>query len=154
MKRKTLAALALILIAGQAIAQNPPDPAAMKAQGLLADLFIGITAHDPQAVKSALEAGADPNGRNWLGMTPLMWASSRGNKSAVDALLARGAKINDPSIYGAAATFATLGRHGKLTQYLISKGAATTANRVDKGSILAFAAAGGDAELIAKLLAK
>ena len=42
-----------------------------------------------------LDAGANPNVKNKLGGTPLMWAASYGQDAAVQMLLARGA---NPSI--------------------------------------------------------
>ena len=154
MKKVALAAAALVMMAGPAQAQNPPDAAALKAHALTADLFIAIRDRDPRAVKASLDAGADPNARNFLGFTALMWAASRGDVKVMDTLIARGAQIGDPSIYGTATTFAALGRSPKAAIYLLSKGAAPAGSRLDGASILMLAAANGDVDLMSKLLSR
>ncbi len=156
MKLNSLMVPALLILSAPALSQSPPpdDPKAMKAQALLADAFIGIRDQNPAAVKAALDNGADPNGRNWLGFTPLMWAAMRGDNRIVDMLIARGAKINETSIYGSPTTFAAMGRNGKTGLNLLGKGAAPHGKRIDGASILMLAAAGNQVELLGKLLAK
>ena len=46
------------------------------------------------AIKKLIAAGADVNGRNHLGSTPLMWAASAGSIDAVRCLLAAGSEVN------------------------------------------------------------
>src|SRR5579863_4395600 len=113
--RSLCLALSLLVSAGMsAMAQSPIQPKPNKANVAnlsnltdlrKAELFIAITSRDPAAVKGALVRGADPNGRNWLDFTPLMWAAGRGDRQVVDMLLARGAKLDASSIYGSALTF-------------------------------------------------
>ena len=145
-----------MLTAVPALSQGPPpqDPKEIRAQTLLADVFIATRDHNLAAVKAALDNGADVNGRNWLGFTPLMWAAMQGDNRIVDLLMARGAKVNDSSIYGSAATFAAMGRNGKTGIHLLGKGAAPHAKRVDGTSILMMASAGDQVELLSKLLVK
>src|SRR5688572_2247909 len=156
LKRNPLILLALLLTASPSVAQGPPpqNPKELKAQALLADVFIATREHNPAAVKAALDKGADVNGRNWLGFTPLMWAAMKGDNQIVDLLLARGADINASSLYGSPTTAAALGRNGKTGVHLIGKGAAPHGKRVDGASILMLAAAGNQLELLSKLLAK
>lgn len=133
-------------------AQGPPDTRSPRTILLTSKLFLAITNNDDAALKAALKGGSDPNGRNWLGFTPLMWASDRGRQSQVEYLLAHGAKLNDPSPYGTALSFALHGRHEEIARYLLSKGASTHSVRVDGTTPMMYAAANGYSDLIRTLV--
>ena len=60
----------------------------------LADLFRAVEDRDEDEVKACLEAGADPNGENALGFTPLMWACEYSIYEVVKMLIAAGGDIN------------------------------------------------------------
>jgi len=66
-----------------------------------------------------LDAGANPNVRNKLGGTPLMWAASYGQNEAVQLLLSKGAdpRIKDADGVTAAGWAAKNGR-GSLVMIL------------------------------------
>src|SRR5262245_6138126 len=77
MARTSLAIVAaLSLVTSIAGAQAPPDEKTQKAMLHKAELFIAITNRDAAGAKAALARGADPNSRNWLDFTPLMWAAA------------------------------------------------------------------------------
>ena len=61
------------------------------------DLFAAIKANDAQQVERLLEAGADANGRNNEGLTPLFWAAVWGSDKAAEPLVAHGAQVNGKS---------------------------------------------------------
>ena len=63
-----------------AFAQEKPKEVSPKEAVLKADLWLAILEGDLSKVKIAIAKGADPNGRNWLEFTPLMFAASRGNQ--------------------------------------------------------------------------
>lgn len=132
-------------------AQGPPDTRSPKTILLTSQLFVAIRDNDDEGVRTALKNGSDPNGRNWLGFTPLMWASARGRQSQAELLLSRGARINDPSPYGSALSFALIGRHEKLALALISKGASTHPPRLDGATPLMLAAANGFLDAVSAL---
>ncbi len=147
-----------LLLAGMAPTcskAQAPTPTNAKAQATLfltSKLFVAITNHDDAAVKSAIAKGADPNGRNWVGFAPTMWAAARGSQSEVDFLLTHGAKLNDLSPYGSSLSFALMGRHEKLALYLISKGADIHAKRLDGACPLILAAQSGCPEVVSTLI--
>lgn len=60
----------------------------------LPDLFAAVKAKDAPAVSRLLRAGADPNGRDVSGMTPLHYASSRGDLRSAMLLISAGADLN------------------------------------------------------------
>ena len=123
-------------------AQTKPHPTA-NAELRKAELFIAIRENNPAAVKHALAQGADPNGRNWLNFTPLMWAANRGNRSIAALLLQHGAKMEATSVYGTALTFAEVGRQEAMAHYLLDKKARPNPDRVDGTTPLMLAATNG-----------
>jgi ankyrin repeat protein len=137
-------------IAGQAPESNKPT----KAQIRTAELFIAIRDRDAAATKAALRRGADPNGPNWLGMTPLMWAAMRGNRQIADTLLAKGAKMEAGSIYGTALSFALVGRQEKMALHLLDRGARIETGRMDQVTPLMLAASNGYLPVTQRLLQK
>src|SRR5580658_6419314 len=130
---------------------QPPDTRSPKTILLTSKLFTAILNNDDAALKAVLKNGADPNGRNWLGFTPLMWASVRGNQSQVAYLLSHGARINEPSPYGTALSLSLNGRHEKVALYLISKGATPHPARVDGCTPMMYAAANDFTDVISVL---
>ena len=150
-----VALLAAVLFAAASQAQAPtpfpPTPADIKT----GTLFLAINHSAPTEVaslKAAEAAGADINRKNWLGYTPLMWASVRGKTAAVELLLKQGAHLNDTSQYGSALTFSLIGRQRAVALALLAKGASIQTTRLDRISPLMFAASDGYADVVQALL--
>ena len=155
MTRSLLVTATLLTAIGTCAAAQPsPKAGPGKADFVKADLFIALRDRDPGATLAALRNGADPNGRNWLSLTPLMWAALRGEQRTVDMLLARGAKLDDPSMFGTALTLAELGRSENLALHLLDKGATPNPKRLDGTTPLMLAASNGHVKLMARLLKK
>lgn len=95
-------------------------------------LMAAVAAEDIDSVNLLLDRGADVNAKpkmsgNGLiwggGRTPLMWAAFYGNEPLVKLLLARGAKVNDPTLSGGALSLAAWGGHVGVAQLLLEAGA-------------------------------
>lgn len=153
MKRLLLFAVTLVLTIGKgASAKPPPPPKATKAEILTAELFIAIRDHDHAGVKSALARGADPNKRNWLNFTPLMWAALRGEPPIVETLLKRGAERDAGSIFGSALTASTMFPDDRVAHFLLDSGIAPEPNRIDGITPLMLAASNNRVRLMERLL--
>ncbi|MCW3053500.1 MAG: Ankyrin [Chthonomonadales bacterium] len=138
-----------------AVAQSggaPQDEKTRKAGILTADLFLAITHDDPTAADMALAHGADPNGRNWLGFTPLMWAALKGNQKIADTLLAHKAELDAAGNYGTALSASLIGRRESMALHLLDKGAGIHGVRVDGATALMIAAGNGETQVIKALL--
>lgn len=130
------------------------DEKTRKAGIASAELFLAILHNDPAAADAALARGADPNGRNWLGFTPLMWAAVSGNQKIGDSLLARHADLEAPGNYGTALSFALVGRKEAMALHLLEKGAGVHSERADGATPLMLAAGNGEIEVIKALLVR
>ncbi len=146
----------LAMIALAATAQSgaaPQDEKARKAGILTAELFLAILNDKPADAEAALARGADPNGRNWLGFTPLMWAAVRGNQQIGDALLDHHADLNATGNYGTALSMALVGRQEAMALHLLDRGVGIRSVRVDGATPLMLAAGNGDVNMIKALIA-
>jgi len=130
----------------------PQDEKTRKAGILNAELFLAITHDDPSAADAALAHGADPNGRNWLGFTPLMWAAMKGNQKIADTLLAHKADMDAAGNYGTALSTSLIGRKESMALHLIDRGAGIHGTRVDGATALMIAAGNGETQVIRALL--
>jgi outer membrane protein assembly factor BamB len=87
-------------------------------------LFAAVQQSDLAAVEAALDAGADVNGVNRYGSTPLFFAADRGDLAIARLLLERGA---DPNIrdtfYGATPLGWAAGKHPDIAIMLLGYGA-------------------------------
>jgi ankyrin repeat protein len=125
----------------------PGDP-------LGSDLYRAIKAGEVKQVNALLERGAQPNAENWLGITPLIWASLQGNDAIVSALLAHKANAKVDTIYGGALEFAALGGSASETKLLLNNGATFTKLRKDKITEVMVAADTGHMDVLNVLLTK
>jgi len=138
---------ALILpVAGDIAYELPRDP------------FIGLLAavldDDDAAVRSSIEAGVDPNGRDERGLTPLMWAVKLGDRTDVlDVLTELGAETDLESNDGnTALTMAASAGNREAVRSLLASGADVD-HRNGKGSTaLMFAAYRGHLDVVEMLL--
>jgi len=96
-----------------------------EASGSPEKLFWAVVGGNAAEVKIQLEAGVDPNIRNYVGETPLMLAAEKGHEEVARALLAGGAKVNDQEVYGrhTPLILATMEGHAALIRTLLEAGA-------------------------------
>jgi len=118
------------------------------------DLFMAVGADDVPRVEALLKRGADPNTRNFLSFTPLIWAAVGGHDAAAKSLLAHGAELEAKSPFGTALTFALEGNHPSTIRFLLARNASLTAPRPDGITPLMLAAKNGDTGIITQLLSK
>jgi len=155
MHRGLVAAALFAAITAPALAQSgdaPQDEKTRKAGILNAELFLAITHDDSAAADAALAHGADPNGRNWLGFTPLMWAAMKGNQKIADTLIAHKADLDAASNYGTALSTSLIGRKESMALHLLERGAGIHGKRVDGATSLMLAAGNGETQVIKALL--
>jgi ankyrin repeat protein len=137
------------LLAVGSVRSGFPAPATGKPAP---DLFLAVGRGDLAAVKTLLARGANPNARNFLMMTPLMYAALRGEVEISKALLARGAELDAVSQFGSALTFAGLGDSESAARFLLSRGARIDSARTDKITSLMLAARSGHLSVVRELL--
>ncbi|MBC8137355.1 MAG: ankyrin repeat domain-containing protein [Fibrella sp.] len=131
------------------VAPGPPpgDP-------LGPDLFTAIKKNDPDRIKSLLDHGAKINGTNWLGITPLMWASYIGNEAACATLLENKADFQVDTVYGGALEAAEMGGNPRIVKRLLDSGAIFSKNRSDKTNMVITSAEAGHSEVLKMLIAR
>ena len=75
-------------------------------------------------IQKALSNGADINGRDQEGMTPLMHAALRGNREIVELLLQKKARVDLVDIFGVTALMqAAWAGHTEIVADLVASGA-------------------------------
>lgn len=146
--------IGLALWATPALARSSRDAPVPSRGKLSQDLFLAIGRRDVTGVQSLLARGADPNARNGLEMTPLILAAASGEVPVVEALLRAGAKLDAPSHYGTALTFATGAGSTPVAKFLIARGANVNPSRADGTTVLMYAARNGDPAIISELLSR
>lgn len=117
-------------------------------------VFLAVGKNDPAAVRAALSSGVSPDCRNFIGLTPLIFAASTGHQEAAEALLKAGAAVNAESPVGSALTIAEAEGQGGMARFLLARGADAEAKRVDQISPLMMAAAAGHTDVVKDLLEK
>lgn len=118
------------------------------------DLVAAIKAKDGARVSSLLHSGADFNGRDANGMTPLHYASNAGDLTADVLLIAAGADVNAKDFSGRTPLHAAASSgRADIAKLLLAKGSA--ANARDRAGLtpLHQAAASGSRELADLLVA-
>jgi outer membrane protein assembly factor BamB len=80
----TLAAVSALVSAAPTLAKDTPKDA----------LWAAVRNGDAKAVRAALDAGAEVNARNEMGVSALWIAASKGKLEVIDLLLDRGADVN------------------------------------------------------------
>jgi ankyrin repeat protein len=116
------------------------------------DLYFAIRDGRVDQVEDLLNKGAKTEARNWLGLTPLLWAVSRGDDKVCAALIKHKADVNCDSIYGGTLEFAAMGPNTKVVKLLLDNGARFSEKRSDKITALMGAADGGHVDTLRLLL--
>lgn len=104
-------------------------------------------------VQLLLAGGADPDGADWSGVTPLMRAAADGDAGKVQVLLQGGAEKEKKDSEGLTALIhAIRARQHKTLDLLLLAGADVNAVTVQGETPLYFATAAGDAEAVRRLV--
>ncbi|MFN3649840.1 MAG: ankyrin repeat domain-containing protein [Armatimonadota bacterium] len=154
LRNTCLTAAAALLLAGPAsgvLAAPAPKASAKKPSP---ELFVAVGKRDAAEVRRLLNGGADPDSRNFLQMTPLMFAATVDEVESARVLLQGGADLNATSPIGAPITFATMVGSRDVTLLLLQRGAKIDAARPDRITTLMYAARSGQADVIRKLVAR
>ena len=111
--------LAGALAAGPALALDPAMQAELNRQ-----LREAATVDDVDTVRRLLDEGAEVNGANEFGKTPLMRAVESGASKSAYVLLSKGASVNARTTTGCTAlTFAAENGHADISALLVELGA-------------------------------
>ncbi|MES2463717.1 MAG: ankyrin repeat domain-containing protein [Armatimonadota bacterium] len=148
-------ALALAQTLPESAANSPaakPPEAPPPGDPLGPDLYAAIRTGNIAGIKSLVAKGAQLEGRNWLGITPLIWAATSGNTASCAALIDAGAKVDTPSRYGTALSSAAMTGHTAIVRLLLAHGATANPERTDDISPLMTAAEVGNLETMRLLL--
>jgi ankyrin repeat protein len=132
------------------LAQGPPGGPPLDPR--MPDLYLAVGRNDPAAIQRALATQVPVDSRNVLGMTPLIYGAAADRRAAVEALLAAGANIEAPSEFGSALTLALAEGHAGMAAFLLEKGAAPEAKRVDRIQPLMLAAWHGYTGVVKRLI--
>ena len=147
-----LACAALFGSAPRSAAQGPPGAGGPPPDPLGPDLYFAIRGNRIDQVNDLLSKGAKTEARNWLGITPLIWAAIRGNDQACAALLDHKANVNADSLFGGPLEFAVMNGSPKTVKLLIDRGARLSEKRSDKITALMGVADSGSADILRLLL--
>ena len=138
-RRALVAVLALILLAGGAFAAGDDKRDA---------LWAAVRAGDVKAVAAALDAGADVNAKNEIGVSALWIAATKGKKEVIELLVKRGADVNtrDAIWYQTPLSQSTSAPRLEIARLLIQSGAK------DVDAALFAAAAQGNEAMVKMIL--
>jgi ankyrin repeat protein len=136
MKHLLLTTIAAVLVVGCATTQQPEPPTA-KAPDI--SIHFAAIQGNIEAVKQAIDDGADVNAKDGPGWTPLHLAA-HGNKEVVELLIVEGANVNAKNVDGLTPLFgaAVLGKN-EIVELLIAKGADVNAKNDDGKTSLDWA---------------
>jgi ankyrin repeat protein len=154
MRSNRTISIGVALLATTWIVTHRPASAAPVAGKLGPELFLAVGKKDLAGVNALLGRGADPNARNFLQMTPLIFAAFTGETGIVERLLAAGAALEAESPFGTSLTFAAMGGSLPVTRQLLARGARPNPRRPDGITILMLAARNGHAEIVKTLLTR
>ncbi|MGA2937243.1 MAG: ankyrin repeat domain-containing protein [Syntrophobacteraceae bacterium] len=105
-------------------AQIKARAAAAKREQLNQELFAAVNSQASGTVLKLLAAGADVNGRDRDGMTPLMHAALQGSSELTQLLLGKGAVVNLTDTFGITALMqAAWAGHTQVVEMLMTQGA-------------------------------
>jgi ankyrin repeat protein len=149
-----LTGIAALFLSSAVIAQPPQGAPGGPPPGdpYGPDMYIAIRTNRIDQLEELLNKGAKTEERNWLGVTPLLWASIKGNEKACLTLLEHKADLNCDSIYGGTLEFAAMSGNPKVVKLLLDRGVKTSAKRSDQITPLMIAADMGNVEIMRMLL--
>ncbi len=125
------------------------SPLLVNAEDINQDLIEAAQRGDTAAVEALLAEGADVNGRNNIGLTPLMAAAWAGHTHTVQVLLDAGAKVNARDENGLTPLMSAAGEgHTATVQALLDGGADINARGKDGGTALMLAAENGHIAIV------
>jgi TonB family protein len=108
---------------------------------------------DLAAIRSQLEAGADPDARNEQKQTPLIVAAQKGSTDVARLLLEAGADVDAKDRRGLSALVYAAGLgHLPLARALLAAGADVNSKSRDDATALMLASQNGHADIVAELL--
>lgn len=104
-------------------------------------LMFAIDSEQIAKVEELLNAGANPNVRNYAGHTPLMFATERKNRTVAAALLDRGAFIDAKDVDGLTPLmYAARSGYFEMLEMLLARGASANETNAKHAAVLHFAA--------------
>ena len=116
-------------------------------------LFEAVRNGDLATVQTLIRSGAGPNSRNYIGVTPLMYAAAFASQELVHLLLDSGADVNATSNAGATALMWATGNTSNV-RLLLERGAAVDAKAKDGTTVLQTAALRGNVDTMKLLIAR
>jgi ankyrin repeat protein len=123
--------------------------------GTFANLRNAILVGNVQIVKDSLDSGANVNGRDQDGWTPLMFAAFHGRAEIVKVLLDRGADIRIKDNNGTTALMAAVNsRHLDIIEILLDRGADVNTKAKKAWTPLMLASLQGYTDVVKVLLAR
>src|SRR5262245_58521683 len=150
-------AMLLLFVGPPRFLSSSPRPVATgapgKAKPIAADLAAAIRNGDAPAVRRALDAGADVNGRDADGNTPLILAAFYAGPECVELLIDKGADVNAANAAGATALIRAATSYEK-TRALVTAGANVRVRTADLGNtpLLLAARRAGNSRTVRLLL--
>jgi ankyrin repeat protein len=117
------------------------------------ELVDAVRQSDTRTVAAILESGADPNARDEIGATALMYAAALATPDCLRILIDAGAEVNATSGAGATALTWAGGDTAKI-QLLLDRGGNINARSKDGTTALVTAARRGNTEAMRLLLAR
>lgn len=118
------------------------------------DLFSAIRADDVKSVEALLKNGADPNGRNLTGATPLMQAALHASPAMLKLLIERGADPNGANPFGATALMWAAGDAAKVRLLLDAEAKVNAKAASGRTALIIAATFPGNSEALRLLLSK
>ena len=110
----------------QALAEKDAELSLLGADNETSKLMESVEKNHIDTVRALLQAGAEVNARNEMGVTALMVAARNGNPETIEALLDGGADVNAETEYGGSALrIATMENYVPATMLLLRAGADT-----------------------------
>ncbi|MFJ4175510.1 ankyrin repeat domain-containing protein [Microbacterium sp. NPDC089696] len=133
----TLATALTLGMTACAPASDPPVPEASSMSDATPDLLVAATTGDADAVRAALDAGADIEARGDGGMTALVMATKADHVEAARTLIEAGADVNaKDDIQDSAYLYAGARGHDEILRLTLDHGADLASTNRDGDGVL------------------